>query len=81
MTRNADLDCEDLFNCTHEPETPILGADGEISHWVCRCGQKVETPSEPPPTDPAPTGGVSREEFEETLFQATLTSDDPRKRD
>lgn len=30
--------CEDIFGCTHEPETPISD-NGHIVAWVCRCGQ------------------------------------------
>jgi hypothetical protein len=54
MTRNSDIDCEDIFGCTHEPETPILAEDGEeIDHWVCRCGRRVPAPKPAPePTDP-----------------------------
>ncbi len=37
MTRNSDLDCDDLFGCDHEPETP-LSDGGVIYAWVCRCG-------------------------------------------
>ncbi len=41
MTRNRELDCEDLFGCAHEAETPVVD-DGEIVYWLCRCGRKVE---------------------------------------
>ena len=41
MTRNSDLDCEDLIGCDHEPETPIA-EDGMIIGWLCRCGQRVQ---------------------------------------
>lgn len=53
MTRNRELDCEDLFGCSHEPETPVMGDGGEIEYWVCRCGRRcktedvVEKPTEP----------------------------------
>lgn len=41
MTRNSEIDCEDLFGCTHEPETPICDEDGTaILYWICRCGQR-----------------------------------------
>lgn len=45
MTRRRDLMCEDLFGCDHEPETPIV-ENGEIVHWVCRCGEKKTPPLE-----------------------------------
>lgn len=45
MTRRRDLMCEDIFGCTHEPETPILTDDGQdVDHWVCRCGQRAKKP-------------------------------------
>lgn len=47
MTRNSEIDCEDLFYCGHEPETPILGQDGETSHWLCRCGRSVVKTKQP----------------------------------
>lgn len=40
MTRRRDLMCEDIFCCTHEPETPVTDGSGEIAYWVCRCGTK-----------------------------------------
>jgi len=39
MTRNREVRCEDLFDCDHEPETPVTDEDGEIIQWVCRCGK------------------------------------------
>lgn len=39
MTRNADLDCEDLRACDHSPETPVSEGH-EIVAWICRCGQR-----------------------------------------
>jgi len=39
MTRRSDMMCEDLFGCTHEPETPVV-QDGEIVMWLCRCGRE-----------------------------------------
>jgi hypothetical protein len=43
MTRNRELDCEDLFECDHAPEVPI-SKDGEIVEWRCRCGRRVPAP-------------------------------------
>lgn len=40
MTRRSDLMCEDLDECTHEPETPIIEG-GEIVGWLCRCGVRM----------------------------------------
>ena len=40
MTRNYEIDCRDLVECQHEPETPIC-QDGEIIGWLCRCGRQV----------------------------------------
>lgn len=40
MTRRRDLICEDIFGCTHEPETPVSDG-GEILYWMCRCGRRV----------------------------------------
>lgn len=45
MTRRRDLMCEDIFGCTHEPETPVTDGHGDVSHWVCRCGAK-QTPAD-----------------------------------
>lgn len=58
MTRRSDLMCEDIFGCTHEPETPVIEDDGnEILYWVCRCGRRCAPPPVPeikpvPPTTP-----------------------------
>jgi hypothetical protein len=41
----SDLDCEDLFGCDHEPETPII-ENGTITSWLCRCGQQVKSKEE-----------------------------------
>lgn len=57
MTRRRDLMCEDLFGCTHEPETPIVDDDGVIVEWRCRCGRKVELQQE---TEDADVGKESR---------------------
>lgn len=38
MTRNREIDCEDLFYCQHELEIPISDG-GEIIAWHCRCGE------------------------------------------
>ena len=43
MTRNRELDCKDLFECDHQPETPI-SRKGEILYWVCRCGRRFKPP-------------------------------------
>lgn len=40
MTRNREIDCLDLTECTHEPETPITSGTAIIG-WRCRCGRKV----------------------------------------
>lgn len=45
MTRRRDLMCEDIFGCTHEPETPVADQSGGVAYWVCRCGKK-QTPAE-----------------------------------
>ena len=39
MTRRSDLMCEDIFDCDHRPETPIVKGS-EIVSWVCRCGTR-----------------------------------------
>jgi hypothetical protein len=52
MTRNYELDCRDLFECTHEPETPI-SEDGEIVGWLCRCGRQVKPKEKPQCQDTA----------------------------
>jgi hypothetical protein len=46
MTRNREIDCEDLFGCDHEPEIAISDDSGEILFWRCRCG-KVDTRANP----------------------------------
>lgn len=38
MTRRREMMCEDLFECTHEPETAIADPDGNVYAWQCRCG-------------------------------------------
>lgn len=45
MTRNSEINCEDLFGCDHEAEVPIY-VGGEIDHWRCRCGEKKWVPTE-----------------------------------
>lgn len=45
MTRNSDLDLEDLRECSHEPETPVV-KDDEIVEWLCWCGRSVAGPKE-----------------------------------
>jgi hypothetical protein len=33
--------CEDIFGCTHEPETPVIDEDTDtIAYWICRCGKR-----------------------------------------
>lgn len=51
MTRNREIDCLDLFECDHSPETPISD-EGEIVGWLCRCGKRVE----PKPVSTEPKG-------------------------
>lgn len=47
MTRNSDLDLEDLVACDHEPETPVIDDNDNITGWLCRCGRPVlVTPKE-----------------------------------
>lgn len=41
MTRNSDLDCQDLFGCLHKPEIPIVDEQGNIVEWRCRCGRST----------------------------------------
>lgn len=43
MTRNRELDLEDIIDCEHVPEIPI-SENGEILYWLCRCGQEHEIP-------------------------------------
>lgn len=45
MTRNSDLRLEDIFECQHTPETPIVDDCGEILYWVCRCGHRWNPPA------------------------------------
>ena len=44
MTRNRELDCEDLFDCDHTPEVAIRDqlTGQTIIGWRCRCGKEVE---------------------------------------
>ena len=46
MTRNYEIDLEDLRECKHEPEEPVVSADGTITRWLCRCGEWVEGPKD-----------------------------------
>ena len=39
MTRNADLDCRDLFGCDHAPMIALV-RDGALVAWACTCGAK-----------------------------------------
>ena len=38
MTRNREIDCDDLRNCDHSPQLPIT-EDGELAYWLCSCGE------------------------------------------
>lgn len=50
MTRNRELYLEDLTDCTHEPEIPVVEDDGtEILYWICRCGRRC--PEGPKPKE------------------------------
>jgi len=53
MTRRRDLMLEDLFECKHEAEIPIVSEYGEILHWRCHCGRRVADPATPDPATPA----------------------------
>lgn len=44
MTRRRDLMLEDLRECDHAPETPIVDDAGTILYWVCRCGLRKHPP-------------------------------------
>jgi hypothetical protein len=46
MTRNRELDCEDLFECAHEAETAVSDLAGNIIAWTCRCGKTVKVVDE-----------------------------------
>lgn len=47
MTKNRELDLQDLTECDHKPEIPICDEDGmEILYWVCRCGKEKHYPQE-----------------------------------
>ena len=51
MTRNRDLNCEDIFGCDHSPEIPIVD-NGTVVGYVCRCGD-FSTNAKP---EPLPSG-------------------------
>ena len=38
MTRNRELDLQDIVDCTHEPELPVT-ENGSIIGYACRCGR------------------------------------------
>jgi hypothetical protein len=38
MTKNYEIDCRDIFECTHEPEI-FISQDGELVAARCRCGK------------------------------------------
>lgn len=44
MTRRREMMLEDLFDCEHEPEIPIVDDGGSILYWRCRCGEKRAVP-------------------------------------
>jgi hypothetical protein len=46
MTRNREIDCEDLLGCDHALAIPI-SQDGEIVMWRCVCGEKSQNPTIP----------------------------------
>lgn len=55
MTRNSDLRLDDLFNCNHVPETPIVDeCTGEILWWVCRCGRRWDPSNNTQSTEAEP---------------------------
>jgi hypothetical protein len=49
MTRNSDLDLEDLRNCKHKHPIPIVDDFGHIVLWKCPCGYEMK-PAAPPET-------------------------------
>lgn len=51
MTRNREIDCQDIFGCDHNPEIPITNGNGDIVYWQCRCGDKKVTPPQLVPLD------------------------------
>ena len=54
MTRNRELDLEDLRDCDHQPQFILLAEDDEtVLGWLCACGQKVPPP-DPPNSFPKP---------------------------
>ena len=45
MTRNNEIDLQDLIECDHALEIPVTeGVD--IVYWMCRCGKKKIDASE-----------------------------------
>lgn len=40
MSRNHELELEDMRECTHEPETAV-GDSVDALQWFCRCGHRV----------------------------------------
>lgn len=38
MTRNRELDLQDIVDCAHEPELPVT-ENGAIIGYACRCGR------------------------------------------
>lgn len=45
MTRNSEIDLEDLREHDHLPETPVVNDVGAIVRWLCHCGEEVAPPS------------------------------------
>jgi len=45
VTRNYEIDLEDLQECEHAPEEPVVSSDGVVTRWLCRCGQWVLPPT------------------------------------
>jgi hypothetical protein len=41
VTRNNGIYLQDLTNCDHAPDFPVLRRDGSVAHWLCYCGRAV----------------------------------------
>ena len=61
VTRRRDIMCEDIFECDHSPETPVVDSVyGDVAEWRCRCGRVAKMPTEmsaEPAQSPATTSG------------------------